>query len=146
MAAKDMDTRQKMGPLAGQWKTINDRNPLLKNRGIDTAGIVAHPVAVVVTLDKMVDASNDAVVGHGGLWNQMDRIAKQKRQAITKVRDDYRSQITSIDKSIDDLEKRCDTLESEMRGLITKYQAQARLDHKKVGDDMDAFKTVLDGP
>jgi uncharacterized protein YoxC len=107
----------------------------------------ADPLAVVATLDKMVDASNDVVVGRGGLWNQMDRIAKQKLQAITKVRDDYRSQITSIDKSIDDLEKRCDTLESEMRGLITKYQAQARkLDHKKVADDMDAFKTVLDGP
>jgi flagellar capping protein FliD len=107
----------------------------------------ADPSDIVATLDDVVGSANDLVVGRSGLWSQMDKLAHQKVQTVTKARDEYRTKISSITKEIAALEKSCDTLEGNIRTEISKLQAQARkLDHKEVADDMDTFVALLKGP
>jgi len=107
----------------------------------------ADPRTIQANLDTMADSGNDLVSGRSGLWSQMDKIAKQKLQIITKARDDYRTKIGAINKEWDDLQTRCDKYEAGMKSEITKYQVQLRkLDHAKVADDLDAFIDVLKGP
>jgi hypothetical protein len=107
----------------------------------------ADPDEILTNLDDMVGSGNDYVTGRSGLWAQMDKIAKQKVQVLVKARDHYRTKILSITKEAADLATRCDKLEGEMKGAITKYQAELRkLDHAKVAGDLDAFVAVLKGP
>ena len=107
----------------------------------------ADPQDILATLDDAAGAANDLVVGRSGLWSQMDKLAHQKSQQVSKARDEYRTKISAITKEIGGLTKDCDTLEANMRAAVSKYQTEARkLDHKDVADNMDAFVAVLAGP
>jgi hypothetical protein len=147
-----IDIGTKIEDLDGQLEKLMTKDKAVIQPAFDkveklAADANADPNEILAALDDIAAAGNDLVVGRSGLWGQMDKLAHQKAQMMTKSRDEYRKNISAITKEIDGMVKDCDTLEANMRTNVSKYQVEARrLDHQDVADNMDAFVAVLAGP